>query len=242
MALGMVEKDLGTEIRAPPLPYLLPEPIMNDLDLRDLVLEELEFKPDINAASIGVTVQNGVVTLSGHVNSYAQKVSAERTVKAMKGVRGLAEEIEVRLNKLEGTADDTIASRALNIIAWSSDANVEGIQVTVQKGTVTLEGQLDWQYQKEVIEQAVLRLSGVVGVHNRITLKARADVVDIKRHIEDALKRSAEIEAEGIRVTVDGGVVKLEGKVHLLREREVVERAAWSVPGVSKVEDYLLIA
>ncbi|UWH25521.1 BON domain-containing protein [Pseudomonas sp. HD6515] len=215
---------------------------MNDLDLRDLVLEELEFKPDINAASIGVTVQNGVATLSGHVNSYAQKVSAERTVKAMKGVRGLAEEIEVRLNKLEGTADDTIASRALNIIAWSSDANVEGIQVTVQKGTVTLEGQLDWQYQKEVIEQAVLRLSGVVGVHNRITLKARADVVDIKRHIEDALKRSAEIEAEGIRVTVDGGVVKLEGKVHLLREREVVERAAWSVPGVSKVEDYLLIA
>ncbi|MCX2690510.1 BON domain-containing protein [Pseudomonas sp. DCB_CB] len=215
---------------------------MNDLDLRDLVLEELEFKPDINAASIGVTVQNGVVTLSGHVNSYAQKVSAERTVKAMKGVRGLAEEIEVRLNKLEGTADDTIASRALNIIAWSSDANVEGIQVTVQKGTVTLEGQLDWQYQKEVIEQAILRLSGVVGVHNRITLKARADVVDIKRHIEDALKRSAEIEAEGIRVTVDGGVVKLEGKVHLLREREVVERAAWSVPGVSKVEDYLLIA
>ncbi|MBX6689266.1 BON domain-containing protein [Pseudomonas sp. USTB-Z] len=215
---------------------------MNDLDLRDLVLEELEFKPDINAASIGVTVQNGVVTLSGHVNSYAQKVSAERTVKAMKGVRGLAEEIEVRLNKLEGTADDTIASRALSIIAWSSDANVEGIQVTVQKGTVTLEGQLDWQYQKEVIEQAIWRLSGVVGVHNRITLKARADVVDIKRHIEDALKRSAEIEAEGIRVTVDGGVVKLEGKVHLLREREVVERAAWSVPGVSKVEDYLLIA
>lgn len=215
---------------------------MNDLDLRDLVLEELEFKPDINAASIGVTVQNGVVTLSGHVNSYAQKVSAERTVKAMKGVRGLAEEIEVHLNKLEGTADDTIASRALNIIAWSSDANVEGIQVTVQKGTVTLEGQLDWQYQKEVIEQAIWRLSGVVGVHNRITLKARADVVDIKRHIEDALKRSAEIEAGGIRVTVDGGVVKLEGKVHLLREREVVERAAWSVPGVSKVEDYLLIA
>ncbi|WGV20678.1 BON domain-containing protein [Pseudomonas putida] len=215
---------------------------MNDLDLRDLVLEELEFKPDINAASIGVTVQDGVVTLSGHVSSYAQKVSAERTVKAMKGVRGLAEEIEVRLNKLEGTADDTIASRALNIIAWSSDANVEGIKVTVQKGTVTLEGQLDWQYQKEVIEQAVWRLSGVVGVHNRITLKARADAVDIKRHIEDALKRSAEIQAEGIRVTVNGGVVKLEGKVHLLREREVVERAAWSVPGVSKVEDYLLIA
>ncbi|WP_060497672.1 BON domain-containing protein [Pseudomonas sp. NBRC 111133] len=215
---------------------------MNDLDLRDLVLEELEFKPDINAASIGVTVQDGVVTLSGHVNSYAQKVSAERTVKAMKGVRGLAEEIEVRLNKLEGTADDTIASRALNIIAWSSDANVEGIKVTVQKGTVTLEGQLDWQYQKEVIEQAVWRLSGVVGVHNRITLKARADAVDIKRHIEDALKRSAEIQAEGIRVTVNGSVVKLEGKVHLLREREVVERAAWSVPGVSKVEDYLLIA
>ncbi|WP_087502235.1 BON domain-containing protein [Pseudomonas sp. SID14000] len=215
---------------------------MNDLELRDLVLEELEFQPDINAASIGVTVQDGVVTLSGHVNSYAQKVSAERTVKAMKGVRGLAEEIEVRLNKLEGTADDTIANRALKIIAWSSDANVEGIKVTVHKGTVTLEGELDWQYQKEVIEQAVWRLSGVVSVHNRITLKARANASDIKHHIEEALKRSAEIQAEGIRVTVNGGVVRLEGKVHLLREREVVERAAWSVPGVSKVEDFLLIA
>ncbi|WP_085707241.1 BON domain-containing protein [Pseudomonas sp. B35(2017)] len=215
---------------------------MNDLDLRDLVLEELQFQPDIHAASIGVAVQDGVVTLSGHVDSYAQKVSAERTVKAMKGVRGLAEEIEVRLNRLEGTADDTIAARALKIIAWSSDANVEGIQVTVHKGTVTLEGELDWQYQKEVIEQAVWRLSGVVRVHNRITLKARADAGDIKRHIEDALKRSAEIEADGIRVTVNGSVVRLEGKVHLLREREVVERAAWAVPGVSKVEDFLLIA
>ncbi|WP_194789987.1 BON domain-containing protein [Pseudomonas sp. UFMG81] len=215
---------------------------MNDLNLRDLVLEELEFQPEINAACIGVAVQDGVVTLSGHVNSYAQKISAERTVKAMRGVRGLAEEIEVRPNKLEGTADDTIASRALNIIAWSSDANVEGIKVTVQKGTVTLEGELDWQYQKEVIEQAVWRLSGVINVHNRITLKARANASDIRRHIEDALKRSAEIQAEGIRITVNGGVVRLEGKVHLLREREVVERAAWSVPGVSKVEDYLLIA
>ncbi len=107
---------------------------MNDLDLRDLVLEELEFKPDINAASIGVTVQDGVVTLSGHVNSYAQKVSAERTVKAMKGVRGLAEEIEVRLNKLEGTADDTIASRALNIIAWSSDATWRASRSPCKKG------------------------------------------------------------------------------------------------------------
>ncbi|MNJ45640.1 periplasmic protein [compost metagenome] len=215
---------------------------MKDLNLRKLVLEELEFQPDINAANIGVTVEDGVVTLSGHVSSYAQKIAAERTVKAIKGVRALAEEIEVRLNKGEGTADDTIANRALKILAWSSDANVDAIKVTVRHGRITLEGEVDWQYQKEVMEHAVWRLSGVVGVDNLITLRPRVNVADIQRSIEDALKRSAEVDASHIRVKVNGDVVRLEGKVHLLRERQIVERAAWSVPGVRKVDDYLLIA
>lgn len=215
---------------------------MNDLSLRKSILEELEFQPDIDAANIGVAVDNGVVTLTGHVTNYAQKISAERAVKAVKGVRALAEEIQVRLDKGAGTADDTIANRALNIIDWSSDLPAGAVKVIVENGWVSLEGQVDWQYQKEIVERAVRKLSGVVGVDNRLTLRPRVDVVDIQQRIEEALKRNAEVDAKGIHIKVEGDVVKLEGKVHLWRERQIAERAAWSVPGVNKVEDHLLIA
>lgn len=215
---------------------------MSDLNLRKTILEELEFQPDVDAAHIGVSVENGVVTLSGHVKNYAQKISAERAVKAIKGVRAVAEEIQVRLDKGAGTADDTIANRALNILSWSSDAPEGDIKIMVQNGWITLEGQVDWQYQKETAERAVRKLSGVVGVNNRLTIRPRVDVTDIQHRIEEALKRNAEVDAKGIRIKVEGGVVKLEGKVHFWRERQIAERAAWSVPGVSKVEDHLLIA
>ncbi|AZD29742.1 BON domain-containing protein [Pseudomonas chlororaphis] len=215
---------------------------MSDLNLRKFILEELEFQPDIDAANIGVTVENGVVTLTGHVNSYAQKISAERAVKGIKGVRALAEEIQVRLEKGAGTADDTIANRAANILSWSSDVPEGDIKIMVQNGWITLEGEVDWQYQKETAERAVRKLSGVVGVDNRLTLRPRVDVADIRQRIEDALKRNAEIDAKAIHIKVDGDVVRLEGRVHLWRERQIAERAAWSVPGVRKVDDHLLIA
>ncbi|MEF9674144.1 BON domain-containing protein [Pseudomonas sp. MWU13-2100] len=215
---------------------------MSDLSLRNTILEALEFQPEIDAANIGVAVENGVVTLSGHVKSYAQKVSAEQAVKSVKGVRALAEEIQVRLAKGAGMDDDTIATRALHIISWSSDIADDAVKVIVQKGWITLEGEVDWQYQKETAERAVRKLSGVLGVNNQITLRARVDVVDIQQRIEDALKRNAEIDAKGIHVKVDGDVVKLEGKVNLWRERQLAARAAWSVPGVRKVQDHLLIA
>ncbi|AZE49100.1 transport-associated protein [Pseudomonas chlororaphis] len=215
---------------------------MSDLNLRKFILDELEFQPDIDAANIGVTVENGVVTLTGHVNSYAQKIRAERAVKGIKGVRALAEEIQVRLEKGAGTADDTIANRAANILSWSSDVPEGDIKIMVQNGWITLEGEVEWQYQKETAERAVRKLSGVVGVDNRLTLRPRVDVADIQQRIEDALKRNAEIDAKAIHIKVDGDVVKLEGKVHLWRERQIAERAAWSVPGVRKVDDHLLIA
>lgn len=215
---------------------------MNDLSLRNTILNELDFQPDIDAAHIGVGVDNGVVTLSGYVNSYAQKMSAERAVKAIKGVRAVAEEIQVRLDKNVGTSDDTIAKRALSIISWSSDAPAGDIKIVVQKGWVTLEGQVDWQYQKEIAESAVRKLSGVVGINNHLTLRTRVNVVDIQQSIVDALKCNAEVDAKGLHVKVEGSVVKLEGKVHFWRERQIAERAAWSVPGVSKVDDHLLIA
>ncbi len=215
---------------------------MSDLSLRKSVMEELEFHPEINAASIGGSVENGIVTLSGHVSSYPQKVNAERAAKGVKGVRAIAQEIQVRLDKHAGTADDTLAERVLNIIDWSSDAPQNDIKVTVQKGWITLDGDVDWQYQKETLERAVHELSGVVGVNNRLALRPNAEVTDIRQRIEEALKRNAEIDDKNVFVRVDGDVVRLEGKVHVWRERKLAERAAWSVPGVMRVEDHLLIA
>lgn len=215
---------------------------MSDLNLRKNILEELEFQPEIDAANIGVTVENGVVTLSGHVKSYAQKVSAERAVKRMKGVRAVAEELQVRLDRNAGTADDTIAARALKIIHWSCDIPEGDVKVIVQSGRITLEGEVDWQYQKETVERSVRKLSGVTGVSNCITLRPRLDVFDIQQRIEAALKRNAEVDAQDIHVKVEGDVVRLEGRVHLWRERQIAERAAWSVPGVGRVEDHLLLA
>ncbi|MBK5543489.1 BON domain-containing protein [Pseudomonas sp. TH04] len=215
---------------------------MSDLSLRKSVMEELEFHPEINAASIGVSVENGIVTLSGHVSSYPQKVNAERAAKGVKGVRAIAQEIQVRLDKHAGTADDTLAERVLNIIDWSADVPQNDIKVTVQKGWITLDGDVDWQYQKETLERAVHELSGVVGVNNRLALRPNAEVTDIRQRIEEALKRNAEIDDKNVFVRVDGDVVRLEGKVHVWRERKLAERAAWSVPGVMRVEDHLLIA
>lgn len=215
---------------------------MNDLSLRNAILDELQFQPGIDATSIGVAVDNGVVTLSGHVRSYSQKIDAERAVKSLKGVRAVAEEIQVRPDKGAGTADDVIANRALNIINWSSDVPDGDLKVIVQNGWVTLEGDVDWQYQKETVERAVRKLSGVVGIDNRLNLRTRVDAGNIQRSIEDALKRSAEINAEDIHVKVMGDVVKLEGRVHLWRQRKIAERAAWSVPGVKEVIDHILLA
>ena len=181
---------------------------MSDLNLRKNILEELEFQPEIDAANIGVTVEDGVVTLSGHVKSYAQKVSAERAVKRMKGVRAVAEELQVRLDRNAGTADDTIAARALKIIHWSCDIPEGDVKIIVQSGRITLEGEVDWQYQKETVERSVRKLSGVTGVSNCITLRPRLDVFDIQQRIEAALKRNAEVDAQDIHVKVEGDVVR----------------------------------
>jgi osmotically-inducible protein OsmY len=214
---------------------------MNDLSLRQDILDELEFQPNIDAVHIGVAVENGVVTLTGHVTNYAQKIAAERAVKSVKGVRAIAEEVDVRFPSDFVVADDTIASRTLDVISWNTEVPDDRIKVRVQAGWVTLEGEVDWQFQKEATERAVRKLSGVKGVTNLLTLKARVNAADVQRKIEDALKRNAAVEAHGIHVKVTGGTVRLEGKVHLWLERQAAEQAAWSVPGVYKVEDKLTI-
>ena len=216
---------------------------MGDMSLRQHIIDELDFDPSVSSAHIGVAVEKGVVTLSGHVASYAEKLAAEKAVKRVKGVTAIAEEIKVRFPEDSRTADDEIAARAVAILRWSAVVPQDSVMVKVQDGWVGLSGQVNWRYQRSAAEAEVRRLSGVAGVVNTITIKPSVQPGDVKRRIEDALKRNAQIEADGIRVSVDdGGRVSLEGVVHDWREREAAEHAAWSAPGVLRVEDHLRIA
>lgn len=215
---------------------------MHDMTLRQDILDELEFEPSIDASNIGVTVTDSIVTLSGHVGSYAQKAIVEDVVGRVKGIRGIAEEIEVRLPGAVGTSDDEIVSRALNTLTWSTLIPAGKVQVKVEKGWLTLTGTLEWSYQKTGAADAVRHLAGVVGVSNLIELRPRLSPVDVKHKIEGALRRSAAIEADAIQVKVAGNRVTLEGNVRAWHERRVAEQAAWSTPGVTAVEDHLTVS
>ncbi|WP_102960434.1 BON domain-containing protein [Mangrovicella endophytica] len=215
---------------------------MTDSQLKQDVIDELDFEPSINADHIGVAVENGVVTLTGHVSTYAEKLDAEDTVRRVKGVKGIAQEIEVRPFGANKTADDEIAKRALNTIQWNTVIPDGAVQVKVQKGWVTLSGEVDWQYQKTAATNAVKSLAGVLGVSNVISVKPHVFVGDVKKRIEDALKRNAETEAKAIKVDVAGGKVTLEGEVKTWTERYAAERAAWSAPGVQTVTDHIRVA
>jgi len=215
---------------------------MSDQNLRQDVIDELEFEPSFDAANIGVAVENGIVTLSGHVGSYAEKIAAESAAKRVKGVRAIAEEVEVRYPERKRHADDEIAARALDIIAWHTALPDDAIDVKVEKGRVTLSGEVRWHFQKMAAENAVKKLGGVTAVTNLLTIRPVASVPDVKDRIEDALRRNAEVEASQIRVHVIDNKVILEGGVRAWNERAVAERAAWSVPGVVAVENHLSIS
>jgi len=215
---------------------------MTDGELRQDVIHALEFEPSVDAAHIGVTAEKGVVTLSGHVASYAEKLAAEDVARRVKGVRAIAQEIEVRYPDHKRTGDDEIAERAVKILAWSCEVPADAVSVTVQKGWVTLAGKVGWQYQKKAAEDAVHKLSGVIGVINRIAIEPAVTAPDVKEKIEAALTRHAQIEADAIRVSVfDGSKVLLDGVVDSLDAREAAEKAAWSVAGVQSVDDQLTV-
>ncbi|MGL5003413.1 MAG: BON domain-containing protein [Casimicrobium sp.] len=215
---------------------------MNDKQLRNNVIDELEFEPSIDAANIGVSAENGVVTLTGHVPSYWQKAAAERAVWRVKGVKAIAEEIEVRFSTDKKRADDQIAQRAVDMLAWDASVPDGAIRVKVQDGWVHLDGEVDWQFQRQAAEADVRKLSGVLGVTNNIAIKQAVQTPDVRKRIEDALKRHAEIEATHISINVLGnGAIKLEGKVDSWDERRAVERAVWSAPGVRTVDDRINI-
>ena len=213
---------------------------MTDKDLRRDVLDELDFDPSLDAADIGVAVSDGVVTLTGHVGSYAEKVEAERAVKRVKGVRAIAQEIQVRLPNAKAVEDDQIAARALAIIDWSVHLPKQAIQVKVAQGWVTLTGAVPWQYQAMGAEAAVRKLSGVAGVSNLVEVRPEVRATAVKEKILEAFRRNALFEADAIKVSVDGDQVTLEGAVTVGIERDAAERAAWSIPGVRTVVDHIV--
>jgi osmotically-inducible protein OsmY len=216
---------------------------MNERKLRDDILDELAYEPIVDAAHIGVAIDQNVVTLSGHVGSYAQKLAAIAAVRRVKGVHGIADEIEVVDPSEERASDDELAKRALTVLSWDSVVPSEAIQVTVHSGVVTLSGRVNWQYQKSSAERGIRGLAGVLGVINNIEIAPHAKAENVQSRIEAALIRHAEVEAKGVRVTVrDDSEVVLEGHVKSWEEKVAVEKAAWSAPGVKNVRDRLTIS
>jgi osmotically-inducible protein OsmY len=215
---------------------------MTDLELRKAVESELNFEPSINAAEIGVAAKDGIITLSGNVPSYWEKMAAERAAARVSGVKAVVNEVEVHLPGSSERTDEDIARAALNALQWNVLIPLDRIKVKVSKGWVTLEGMVDWQFQKTAAEKAVRKLIGVKGVIDLIELKPSVSKGEVKAAIEGALKRLAEIDANKIKVETEDGKVVLSGTVRSWFEREEAERAAWAAPGVRTVEDRIAVA
>jgi osmotically-inducible protein OsmY len=206
------------------------------------VLEELKWDARVQPNEIGVAVKQGIVTLSGWVDSYVKKWAAEEAALRVRGVQAVANEIEVRLPTFAERTDPDIAAAALHALKWDALIPEDAVKVTVSKGWVTLEGEVDWQFQKDDAERAVRRLNGVRGVTNLIAVRSRPTPTDLKKKIEDALVRSAELDAQRITVEIQGdGKVILRGTVRSWAERKEAERVAWTFPGVTSVENRITI-
>ncbi len=212
-----------------------------DSSLQQAVTAELGWEPSIIAAHIGVTAENGIVTLSGHVNSFVQKHAAEDAARRVKGVRAVAEEIEVRLEFDAKRGDDDIATAAINRLAWDMSVPRDAIKVKVEKGWVTLTGTVEWHYQKVAAASAIRPLMGVTGVSDQVTLRPRVSTGNISDDITHALHRSWFFDPDTIKVTASGGDIKLTGYVTSWHDRQVAAETAWAAPGATSVVNDLTV-
>jgi osmotically-inducible protein OsmY len=207
----------------------------SDAQLKADVSQELEWDPSIDASQVGVTAKDGVVTLSGHLRTYAEKLAAERAAMRVAGVKAVAVELDVQLAPGHVYSDTEIAQAIETALKWQAFVPTDRIKVKVERGWVTLSGEVDWDFQRVAAGKVVRPLRGVVGLDNRVTIKPQANPGNISQHIRQALARHAEREARDIVVTVNGSTVTLTGRVDSWAERNVARGAAWSAPGVTAV-------
>jgi osmotically-inducible protein OsmY len=212
-----------------------------DSRLQQSVLAEFDWEPSVTAGHIGVTASGGVVTLTGHVDSYAKKMAAEAAARRVKGVKAVAEEIEVRLPFDTERSDADIAEAAIDRLAWNVSVPKDSVTVKVEQGWVTLTGQVDWWYQKDAVEQDIRPLHGVRGVSNQTTIKPRVNTANLSDEITHALHRSWFFEPANVHVRADGGRIVLTGTVTSAYERQVAAQTAWSAPGATSVENDIAV-
>jgi len=214
---------------------------MTNRELKEQVLNALDWEPSIDAGEIDVWVEENVVTLRGRVGSYAQKLAAERVTLGVYGVQGVANDLEVVLMPVYERTDTDIAQAALEALKWNAVVPRDRVTVAVSNGWVTLNGTLDWQYQKDAADRTVRNLTGVRSVTNDIVVKPRVSTTDVQAKIEGAFRRSAEIDARRVTVAAQNGQVTLTGNVRSWGERQEATRAAWAAPGVTQVIDRLAV-
>lgn len=213
-----------------------------DLQLKRDVTDELDWDPAINATAIGVGVKDGVVTLSGHLDTFGEKFAVERALKRVAGVKAIALELDVKLAPHHKRSDTEIAAAAQTMLSWLSNVPANAIRMTVENGWVFLRGEVDWDYQRKAAEKQIRPVIGVVGVSNELTLKPQVTPDNLSARIEGALERQARREAGRIQIGVKDGTVTLRGQAHSWQERDAIAGAAWSAPGVKCVINEVKVA